>query len=187
MEQEKKNNDTTETPDMPTPDATDPLESPSELAQLREQVAKLERENGEYLRHLADYQNRHKEMQAVLKRGQQEIDGKLKFAHEKFANDLLAALDNLDRAVQAAKQSGEKSPLVTGVIATQMQIGEVLKRHGITPIAAQGAPFDPNVHQAIQTVPAQEGETANTVSTVVQTGFMIHDRVLRPAMVVVAQ
>jgi molecular chaperone GrpE len=173
---------TPETPEMPaTP------ETPSETDALREQVAKLERENGELLRHLADYQNRHKEMQAVLKRGQQEIESKLKFAHEKFATDLLTALDNLGRAVDAAKQSGEQSPLVAGVLATQLQIGDVLKRHGITPIVAHEQPFDPNVHQAIQTVPASDTAAPNTVAAVVQQGFMIHDRVLRPAMVVVAQ
>lgn len=172
-----------------TPEFTEaPMpEAPSEVDALRAQLTKLERENGELLRHLADYQNRHKEMQAVLKRGQQEIDGKLKFAHEKFANDLLAALDNLSRAVDVAKQSGEQNPLIAGVVATQLQLGDVLKRHGITPIVAQGAPFDPNVHQAIQTAPAKDGQEPNTVAMVVQSGYMIHDRVLRPAMVVVAQ
>jgi molecular chaperone GrpE len=73
------------------------------------------------------------------------------------------------------------------VAATQAQIVEVLKRHGIAPIDALGQPFDPNKHQAIQSRPAQKGEEPHTVAQVVQQGFMIHDRVLRPAAVIVAQ
>ena len=57
----------------------------------------------------------------------------------------------------------------------------MLKRHGVTPIDALGQPFDPNRHQAIQSAPARKGQPPNTVVQVVQQGFMIHDRVLRPA------
>jgi molecular chaperone GrpE len=189
-EKKKKPEPAPEVPEItenePTTEAA-PEVTNSELEQLRAQLTKTEEENGKLLRHLADYQNRHNEMQAVLRRSQQDIEAKLKFAHEKFAVELLSALDNLERAVDAAKQSGEKNPLIAGVVATQVQIVDVLKRYGITAIPAQGQPFDPNVHQAIQTVPAKEGEESNTVSAVVQNGYMIHDRVLRPAMVVVAQ
>jgi molecular chaperone GrpE len=122
-----------------------------------------------------------------MKRKDQELDSRLKFAHEKFALDLLTALDNLDRALNAANKAGDKSPLTQGVIATQAQILEALKRHGITPIEALGEPFDPMKHQAIQSHPAAKGQTANSVSHVAQGGFMIHDRVLRPAAVIVAQ
>lgn len=154
---------------------------------LREKVARLEQQNGEFLRHLAEFQNRNNEMLQVMRRKDQELEGRLKYAHEKFALDLLTALDNLERAVDAAKQVGETGPLTTGVAATQAQILEVLKRHGITPIEALGEPFDPNKHQAIQTRPAGNGFPANTVAQVVQQGFMIHDKVLRPAAVIVAQ
>ena len=154
---------------------------------LRERVTKLEQENDEFLRHLAEFQNRNSEMLQVMRRKDQELEGRLKFAHDKLALDLLTALDNLDRALDAAKKSGDKSPLTVGVAATQAQILEVLKRHGITPIEALGQPFDPNRHQAIQTRPAGDGYSPNTVAQVVQQGYMIHDRVLRPAAVIVAQ
>ena len=172
-----------------TTDTPDDAEAPAggDETALRERVAKLEQQNDEFLRHLADYQNRNNEMLQVMRRKDQELEGRLKFAHEKLALDLLTALDNLDRAVDAARKAGDKSPLTIGVAATQAQILEVLKRHGITPIEALGQPFDPNKHQAIQTRPADDGYPPNSVAQVVQQGFMIHDRVLRPAAVIVAQ
>ena len=172
---------TTETPDIP--DAM-PID---DSAALNDRIAKLEHQNGEFLRHLAEYQTRNNEMLQVMRRKDQELDSRLKFAHEKFALDLLSALDNLDRALDAANKAGDKSPLTQGVIATQSQILEALKRHGITPIDALDQPFDPMQHQAIQSHPAAKGQTPNTVSVVAQKGFMIHDRVLRPAAVIVAQ
>jgi len=172
---------TTDTPDIPE------AAVPEDAAAMRERVAKLERQNDEFLRHLADYQNRNAEMLQVMKRKDQDVDQRLKYAHEKFALDLLTALDNLDRALDAAKKAGDNGPLTQGVIATQAQILESLKRHGITPIEALGQPFDPMKHQAIQTQPVTKGQQPNTVAQVAQKGFMIHDRVLRPAAVIVAQ
>ena len=170
-----------------TPEAAEPQQPAGDDVSLREKVARLEQQNEEFLRHLAEFQNRNNEMLQVMRREDQELEGRLKFAHEKFALDLLTALDNLERAVDAAKKVGETGPLTTGVAATQAQILEVLKRHGITPIDALGQPFDPNRHQAIQSRPAANGEQPHTVVQVAQQGFMIHDRVLRPAAVIVAQ
>ncbi|HEX3150045.1 MAG TPA: nucleotide exchange factor GrpE [Gemmataceae bacterium] len=167
----------------------DPSDAPpaADAVALQERIAKLEQQNGDFLRHLAEFQNRNNELLQVMRRKEQELDQKLKFAHEKLAVDLLMALDNLDRAVDAAKKAGEKGPLTIGVAATQAQILDVLKRYGITPIDALGQPFDPNKHQAIQSRPADKGQKPDTVADVVQQGFMIHDRVLRPAAVIVAQ
>ena len=102
-----------------------------------------------------------------------------------LALELLPALDNLERAVQAAKQVGEQGPLVQGVAMVQTQILDALKRQGITRIEAQGQPFDPNLHQAVMQQPTAD-QPPNTVLQVLQQGFMIHDRVLRPASVIVA-
>src|SRR5262245_53909011 len=176
-----ENTTTTDTPKDPEAPV------PTDETALRERVTKLEQQNDEFLRHLAEFQNRNNEMLQVMRRKDQELEGRLRFAHEKLALDLLTALDNLDRAVDAAKKAGDKSQLSVGVAATQAQILEVLKRHGITPIEALGQPFDPNKHQAIQTRPAGDEYVPNTVAQVVQQGFMIHDRVLRPAAVIVAQ
>src|SRR3954463_16669918 len=170
-----------------TTDTPETTGAPVADAALRERVAKLEQQNDEFLRHLAEFQNRNNEMLQVMRRKDQELDQKLKYAHEKLAADLLTALDNLDRAMDAAKKAGDKGPLTTGVAAPQAQILEVLKRHGITPIDALGQPFDPNRHQAIQSRPAEKGQAPNSVVRGAQQGYMIHDRVLRPAAVIVAQ
>ena len=177
---------------MPDDTTTIKLDTPDtpageDSAALKDRVAKLEQQNDEFLRHLADFQNRNTELLQVMKRKDQDLDQKLRYAHEKLALDLLVALDNLDRAIDAATTAGEKGPLAAGVIATRDQIRDVLKRHGVTPIAAQGQPFDPNRHEAIQSRPAGPGQAPNTVAQVVQSGFMIHDKVLRPAAVIVAQ
>jgi molecular chaperone GrpE len=170
-----------------TATAEKPETSSDDATALKERVAKLEKQNDEFLRHLAEFQNRNNEMLQVMKRKDQDLDQRLKYAHEKLALDLVAALDNLDRAIDAAQKAGDKGPLAAGVAATQAQIMEVLKKHGVTPIDALGKPFDPMKHQAIQTVPAGKGQQPNTVAAVAQKGFLIHDRVLRPAAVIVAQ
>jgi len=127
---------------------------------LRERVARLEQQNDEFLRHLAEFQNRNNEMLQVMRRKDQELEGRLKFAHEKFALDLLTALDNLERAVEAAKTAGETGPLTTGVAATQAQILDVLKRHGITPILQ---PIRYDTYFYLAALPA--GQVAGDLST----------------------
>jgi len=149
-----------------------------EIGALQQQLAKSESQKDDLLRTLADYEN-------SRKRAARDLESERKFAHSKLATDLLPALDNLDRAVSAARKAGDNGPLVQGVLATQLQIVDILKRHGITVIESQGQPFDPNMHQAVQMMPAGD-QAANTILQVLQQGFMIHDRVLRPASVIIA-
>ena len=153
-------------------------EAPDEIASLKEKAAKAEQQRDEMLRTLADYEN-------SRKRAARDLEVERKFAHAKLTADLLPALDNLERALQAAKKAGENNALIQGVQATQQMLLDGLKRHGVTPIEAQGQPFDPNLHQAVQMMPSKD-QPANTVLQVLQSGFMIHDRILRPASVVIA-
>ncbi len=169
------------------PNTNDVPEAETFIDEKDARIQFLENREKELIYALAEFQNSNKEMQKLMRRNEQEIEAKLKYASEKLLNDLLAALDNLERAVQAAKQSGDKSPLTIGVIATQAQIIEVLKKHGVQPIEALGQPFDPNLHQAVKQAPAGNGIESNHVAEVYQTGFRLHDRVLRPALVSVAQ
>jgi molecular chaperone GrpE len=164
-----------EEPKVETPVA-EPADA--ELVSLKEKLAKAEQQKDDLLRTLADYDN-------SRKRAARDLEIERKFAHAKLAGDILAALDNLDRALAASKKAGEEGPLVQGVIATQALLLDVLKRHGITPIDAEEKPFDPNLHQAVQMMPSKD-VPANNVLQVLQKGFMIHDRVLRPASVVVS-
>ena len=150
----------------------DDLESLRTRAQERDQFLALLK------RTQADFEN-------YQKRNQREREQDRRYLHGAFALDLLPALDNLERATEAARQAGEKGPLVQGVAMVQSQLLDMLKRHGITPIEALGQPFDPNLHQAVMQQPSAE-QPPNTVLQVLEKGFMIHDRILRPARVVVS-
>ncbi len=154
-----------------------------DLDTLRVRAQAAEQERDQFLallqRTRADFEN-------YQKRSQRDREQERRYWDGPFALDLLPVLDNLQRAMAAARQAGESGPLVQGVAMVQNQILDVLKRHGVTRIAAEGQPFDPNLHQAVMQRPSAE-QPPNTVLEVLQQGFMIHDRVLRPASVVVSK
>jgi molecular chaperone GrpE len=153
-----------------------------DLEALRERTAALEQERDEFRallqRTRADFEN-------YQKRAQRDLIQERRYWHASLALDLLPILDNFERAVAAAKQAGETGPLVQGVAMIQAQVLDVLKRHGITRIEAQGQPFDPNLHQAVMQQPSAD-QPPNTVLQILEQGFLIHDRVLRPARVIVS-
>jgi molecular chaperone GrpE len=162
-----------------SPQDNGPNAAPAELETLRARA----RERDEYLdllqRTRADFAN-------YQKRNQKEREQERRYQYGPLVLELLPALDNLERATAAAKQANENGPLVQGVAMVQSQLLDILKRHGITPIEAEGKPFDPNLHQAVMQQPAKPGQAPNTVVQVLERGFMIHDRVLRPAKVIVS-
>lgn len=148
-----------------------------------ERLQKLAAERDQFLdmaqRQRAEFEN-------YQKRNQKERELERRYGLAPLVLDLLPVLDNLDRALQAARQAGEQGALVQGVAMVQNQFLEQLKRHGITRIDAQGKPFDPNLHQAVMQQP-QEGVEPNTVVTVLEQGYMNQDRLLRPAKVIVSK
>jgi molecular chaperone GrpE len=160
-------------------EAPEETEAATALQEMREQLTKAEIIRDEALRQLAEMDN-------ARKRNMRDLELERKYAHAKLAGDLLPALDNLDRAIAAAKQAGESGGLFMGVMATHLQMMDVLKRHGINRIDSMGQPFDPNMHEAVKMEQSAD-VPANHVLTVLQQGFMVHDRILRPASVVVAQ
>jgi len=153
-----------------------------DLEALRERSVSLEQERDEFRNLLqrtrADFEN-------YQKRTQRDHAQERRYSHGGLASDILPILDNFDRAVAAARQAGESGPLMQGVAMIQNQVLDALKRHGITRIEAKGQPFDPNLHQAVMQQPSAD-QPPNTVLDVLEQGFMIHDRVLRPARVSVA-
>jgi len=159
--------------------AAAPAIEPAELEKLQ----KLAAERDQYLdmaqRVRAEFEN-------YQKRSQKDRELERRYAYTPLIFDLLPVFDNLERTLQAAQQAGEKGALVQGVAMVQTQFLEQLKRHGITRIDAQGKPFDPNLHQAVMQQPSAEVEP-NTVLQVLEQGFMNHDRVLRPAKVIVSK
>jgi molecular chaperone GrpE len=108
-----------------------------------------------------------------------------KYCAMPLAGELLPALDNLERALTAARQANEAGALVQGVNMVYTQILDALRRQGITRIEALHKPFDPAHHQAVMQQPSAD-HGPGTVLQVLQEGFMLHDRVLRPASVVVS-
>jgi molecular chaperone GrpE len=174
----------TDTPDHDTntpntPDGSEPAEVPAaeqaaerEIDDLRRS---LEERDAQYLRLAADFEN-------FRRRSAQEALDRARYASEPAAVALLPVLDNLQRAIQHAP---EGDPMVDGVRMVARQFEDALRSLGVTVIEAEGEPFDPAVHEAIGGEESPEVDR-DTVKTVLQPGYRLHDRVLRPALVRVA-
>lgn len=132
------------------------------------------------------------EMENLRKRTEREIADTRSYAISGFARDMLSATDALNRALMAlpaeARESGDATTksLIDGIELTEREMQRLLAKHGVTPIEADGQKFDPHKHQAMFEVP-DPTRPEGTVVQVVQAGFAIGDRVLRPAMVGVAK
>lgn len=164
-----------------------PIESEAEEPSPEIRVTQLEAELAEQkdrlLRALAETEN-------VRRRAQREREDALKYAVTGFAKDLLSAADNLRRALDSLPESEVRDErtgsLLAGVAATERELLSVFERHGIRRIDPKGERFDHNLHQAI--FEAERPDLpSGTVVEVLQPGYVIHDRLLRPAMVGVAK
>jgi molecular chaperone GrpE len=132
------------------------------------------------LRVLAEFEN-------YKKRSVKEMADFRKFANENFARDILGVLDNLERAIKSSADDEESSHcVVAGVEMILKDLVRILEKFSVTPIQAVGKPFDPLYHQAVSQVPSKDHKP-NTVIQEFQKGYMIHDRLLRPSMVVVSK
>lgn len=123
------------------------------------------------------------EMDNLRRRTRRDLEENAKFANQRLMVDLMEVVDNLHRALSVANQATADS-LVTGVQMVSHQFEEVMKRHGCQRISSVGETFDPNIHEAIQMVPSDA--PAGTVVQEVRTGYRLHDRLIRPAQVIVA-
>ncbi len=130
------------------------------------------------------------ETQNVRRRMEKDVADARAYAATGFARDILSVYDNLVRAIDAIPADLHDDPrmkaLVTGIEATQREVEKVFAQHGITRIASMGLSLDPNQHQAMLEVPSDSHEPGTVVQEM-QTGWMIKDRLLRPAMVAVAK
>ena len=131
------------------------------------------------------------EMDNIRKRAEREKADARVYAIERFAGDLVNVSDNLARALDALPEAEREAlteagkNLLGGIEMTQKELHTVLARHGVTPIeAAPGAPFDPNVHQAVANIPSEHPN--GTIASLFQSGWKIGDRTLRAAMVAVS-
>jgi molecular chaperone GrpE len=121
------------------------------------------------------------------KRTQRDMEDFRKYANEAILSELLTVIDNLERAIQSGKDSeGSINCLTEGVDLTMKELLKIFERFSVRQIDAVGRPFDPNFHQAVLQETSNEHPT-NTVLQEFQKGYLLHDRLLRPAMVVVSK
>jgi len=156
----------------PDPDIGDPAFSAEATA------AELATERDRTLRLRAELEN-------VRNRTARELASERRYAALPLVRDLLPVVDNVDRAIAAAEKSGEKGPLVDGFRMVRQQLMGILEQHQCTPINPVGEAFDPQFHEAILHQPSPT-IPADHVTMVTQAGYQLHDRVVRPAQVIVS-
>ena len=127
------------------------------------------------------------EMENLRRRAAQDVEKAHKFALEKFAGELLPVLDNLERAIELADKENEAlKPMIEGVELTLKSMQSSVAKFGLVALDPQNQPFDPNAHQAMSMI--ENAELApNTVIAVMQKGYELNGRVIRPAMVMVSK
>lgn len=127
------------------------------------------------------------EMENIKRRSEQEVDKARKFALEKFANELLTVRDSMELGLEASKaESADIEKIIEGTELTSKMLTDVMAKFGVVQLNPVGEAFNPDHHQAISMQPSPEHDN-NTVTAVMQKGYLLNDRLLRPAMVVVAK
>jgi molecular chaperone GrpE len=158
---------------------TSPASSDELNAQLAAKDQELSELKDKYLRALADTDN-------VRKRMRQQSEETVRLQRESLLRDLLPVVDNLERAIEATQGSAKRETIAEGVEMVLRSLHDLLRTQGVTPIAAVGQPFDPQVHEAVDHVASGE-HPANTVVSEFHRGYVIGERMLRPARVSVSK
>ena len=155
-------------------ETTEELTPDEEIAELKDKL----------LRTLADMEN-------LRRRSQKDREDAVKFSAANFARDMLSVADNLRRATESIPKEdetdgGSLAAFIEGISLTEKELISTLERHGIRKIEPMGEKFDPKFHEAMYEVPSADAENG-TVMQVVEAGYVIHDRLLRPAKVGIAK
>jgi molecular chaperone GrpE len=156
---------------------------PTYVEQLEQQVAEKDKQAQEYI---AKYRQAASEFEEARLRLRRETGKDVERARRDILAELLDVVDNLDRALDAARQSPSPDALLKGVEMVRRQFLSKLEAFGVTPIDSS-ARFDPALHEAISTVPAASDDEDGTIAGVIRQGYRIGDEVLRPAAVAVAK
>ncbi|MGE5546576.1 MAG: nucleotide exchange factor GrpE [Solirubrobacterales bacterium] len=161
--------------------AAAPEAAPDQASQFEAELAKL---RNEVLYARAETEN-------VRRRLEQQAEDRGKYAVSQFAKDVLSVADNLRRALDAVPATAREgndiaNTLTVGVEMTERELLATLERYGIRPVQALGQRFDPNFHQAMMEM-EDPSQPEGTVVLVMQTGYVLHDRLLRPALVAVSK
>lgn len=175
MTMNERTDNQAESPERYAPSTDDASQHADPIERLK---AELSSAKDQTLRALADVDN-------VRKRARKEMDEVLKYGNLPLMHDLLPVIDNLGRAIEAADKTPDVASLLAGMKMVAQQLQEALARSHCLKISALHQPFDPHRHAALMQQPSAE-QAANTVLAVLQDGFQLHDRVIRPAQVVVS-
>lgn len=152
----------------------------AEMTELENAQAELSEMEDKFLRaraEIANMSNRFKNERELL----------VRYRSQDLGKKLLPSLDNLERAMAIEVDDEQGASLKKGISMVLESVQAALKEEGIEEIPTMGEVFDPNLHQAVQTIPASDETPADTIVEVLQKGYKLHDRVLRASMVVVAQ
>lgn len=182
MPEEHQNANTIENLDTPAKGTSSATEEASLVAELQQALAAKTEEakglNDKYLRLAAEFDN----YKRLIQRDQRD---QIRFGNEQLLKELLPVVDNLERAIKASREGGSSDVLMQGVELTLKQLTGALTRFHVTPIETIGQPFDPATHQAVTSVASEKIPEQHVVDEF-QRGYLLHDRILRAAMVSVS-
>lgn len=157
-------------------EGSNPNAEPAPVAEMEEALSNLQddlrRAEEAYLRAVAD-------LQSYRRRVTQELQREREAGRASVIEDILPVLDNFERTLEAGKAGASLESLLEGVQLIERQLRAALERHGLRPIEAQGRPFDPELHEAVVTEPSDKAE--GTILDVLERGYLLGDRVVRPA------
>jgi len=183
MTEEQQNANTIDDLD-PLSESVAPLtEEEGQIEKLQQALAAKAKEvnslNDKYLRLAAEFDN----YKRLTQRDQRD---QIRFGNEQLLKELLPVVDNLERAIKASRNGGSSDILIQGVDLTLKQLTGALTRFHVIPVETAGQPFDPAKHQAVTSVASEEIPERHVVDEF-QRGYLLHDRILRPAMVSVSK
>jgi molecular chaperone GrpE len=193
-----KNDDkvTAEHPASPADAAMDPVgelsleEARQKLQEARAALEEKQRTLEQKEKEAAEYKDKYlralAESENTRKRVRQQAEESARIQREGLLRDLLAIIDNLERAVAASRDGGNGKPIVEGVEMVLRSMTDFLRGHGVTQLSAIGQPFDPLLHEAVDSVETTKHEPNTVVDEFVR-GYYIGDRILRPAQVTVSR
>ncbi|MBS6032318.1 molecular chaperone GrpE [Pantoea sp. AN62] len=163
-------------------------ETAAEVDPRDERIAQLEAELAQSQTGVRDAQLRAQaEIENIRRRAEMDVEKAHKFALEKFANELLPVIDSLERALEVAnKEDAQLAPMIEGIELTLKGLLGAVRKFGVEVVGETGVPFNPEVHQAMSMMESEEFEP-NQVMLVMQRGYTLNGRLLRPAMVAVAK
>ncbi|KAF1298600.1 nucleotide exchange factor GrpE [Enterococcus sp. JM4C] len=184
MKEENKNE---ELQDEVTAESTEQVEETVETTEEVVEVSEVDALKIELSEMEDKFLRARAEMANMSNRNKNEREQLQRYRSQDLAKKLLPAIDNLERALATEVSDDQGASLKKGVEMVLESLRVALKDEGVEEIPASGEIFDPNLHQAVQTVPTQDGVEPETIVEVLQKGYKLHERILRPSMVIVAQ